>query len=60
MVEILNILTGMLVESCCQLQTNLQFMCVCVVWSGAFTREVHVAASKDLNFDELIPLNPFK
>jgi len=27
---------------------------------GAFTREVHVTASKDLNFDDLIPLNPFK
>jgi len=35
--------------------------CVCMyVCSGAFTREVHIAASKDLNFDELIPLNPFK
>ena len=32
-------------------------MYVCL---GAFTREVHIAASKDLNFDELIPLNPFK
>jgi len=32
-------------------------MCLCL---GAFTREVHITASKDLNFDELIPLNPFK
>jgi len=37
--------------------SNVVFLCICL---GAFTREVHDAASKDLNFDELIPLNPFK
>lgn len=31
----------------------------CSVISGAYTKEVHEIATKDLNFSELIPLVPF-
>jgi hexosaminidase len=35
-------------------------ICLLTFTTGAFTRQVHEMASKDLNFAELIPVNPFK
>ena len=39
--------------------TKMCHQLICFVRSGAFTLEVHQAASQDLGFNELLPLNPF-